>query len=211
MDPTGLEPVPSRLGTNHAAITLWAQSQFIFSLIKSKESMSIYQKNRHKGYPLKKIGWFGILEDMILILNQRRVIREVYDIIWKGRNSSMYKHVGISKIELLDAMKQRQFPPQSRFMFFHYKIMKFLNKGFVDDFSPRIEDSIEDSLKEGYLARKDISGNIRMTEDGRSFISWFWWVSGFTKHPLVLELVKYLILTGGGIFIVSKLIEAIPK
>jgi len=149
---------------------------------------------------------------MILILNQRRVIHEVYDIIWKGKNSSIYKHMGISKIELLDELKRRQFPIQNIFTFVLYKVMKFLNKGFVDDFSPRIEGIIEDSLKKGYLVKKDdISGKIRIGEDGISFISWTWWISGFTKHPLVLELVKYLILTGGGIFIFSKLIEAIPK
>lgn len=158
---------------------------------------------------MKKTGFVAILEDMLLRLSQRNVVREIHKIIWKSEdpNAQRYQWHGILEHELLDLFIRTQYWRVKRLEKFLLWAIDLFDKQFDKIYTAKVKGLIQDSIIDGYL-EKDERGNIRVRAKGDAFISKWWWVKEFTHNPLILKLIEFGFPTGGAIIIAKEIINA---
>lgn len=131
----------------------------------------------------------------MLILKQRRIVKELYNFIWKeehdhGLINWEYKDAGIYSKTLIDWLFQKKvlLPSKNKLGNFLLSIKKQLQKHYIRDFYDRNKELIKDCVKDGYI---NLNGTLlTVSPKGKRFISLEHNIWDILKHPLILKLVE---------------------
>lgn len=128
------------------------------------------------------------IKAMILWITKRRVVSEIYKTIWRGNNPD-YKIRGFPLQEIDSVFFGRHIVEDKGFQRFVFPMVRLINKNYIRDFAPKIEDIIKDCIEEKYIENKN--GLLRIAPKGKNLISIWHNISETLKHPFILEIVKY--------------------
>ena len=133
--------------------------------------------------------------ELMIIITHRKVLKEIHKVIWDTKQMR-YQRGGISYNEMSDELAIRHITSdieQNKFLKLLARILKKIKKNYKENDYFKLDDILNDLIKEDYLEETYMSKHYRISWRGKRFISKWYWIKEFTKHPLVLKVFDKLI------------------
>ena len=128
-----------------------------------------------------------------MFISPRAIVKEIDKMTWGSENIWYKSHGGIPLKKIEERFLFKFFLPLNniRKSLLVFLITKTIDKNFISNFPWKVKEVVKDCVKEEYIENNN--GYLRILPKGKKLISRWYYPVEFSKNPLVLQIVKYII------------------